>query len=215
MLSLPQLTLKRMPFVRLLLFLTAGILIEFYCKIPIKYLIIAALVLIIATCIFNLLSFTQKYFLRWLNGIFILALFSFSGAIITYHNNIENNSQSIGNIYRNGNLIEFTLTEPLVEKPKSYKATAIANAVLSGNSWQKVDKKILIYFKKDSIAASLDEGSQIICKANLQDIKNEGNPGEFDFKQYCLFHAMQQQVYLSPSHYIILPGKNTSFLKNI
>ena len=59
-----------------------------------------------------------------------------------------------------------------------------------------------MYFKKDSIPPAVQYGSQIIIQKPLQSITNSGNPGGFDYKQYCAFQDIHYQVYLQPTDYI-------------
>ncbi|MEI2740550.1 MAG: ComEC/Rec2 family competence protein [Chitinophagaceae bacterium] len=69
-----------------------------------------------------------------------------------------------------------------------------------------VKGKIILYFKKDS-SLQVTYGSQIIFKKSLQEIKNSGNPGGFDYKRYSLFQGITHQVYLKPDEFEVLSGK--------
>ena len=64
-----------------------------------------------------------------------------------------------------------------------------------------------------------NHGSQLIIRKPLQEIKNSGNPGGFDYKRYCLFREITHQVYLKPNEFTILAATNkkwlTSFLDGI
>ncbi len=204
-----QLTLKNMPFVRLFIFLLAGILIEWYLQFSLASLLISFFAIIFFLVLFLSFSSAIKFSLRWLQGALTLILFAFAGAMIIYIKDIRHHSNSVTQYYKNGEIIKATLLEPLVEKPKSYKALAAVNSIYIDDKWQNVEGKILIYFKRDSAALHLSYGSQIIFDKPLQTIENAGNPGEFDYKRYSLFQGVQQQVFLT-NDYVLLPQKRTN-----
>ena len=97
------------------------------------------------------------------------------------------------------------LDEMPVEKTKSFKANARLTHLVSGDSLLPVKGNIIIYFKKDT-ALQLTYGSQLIFSKDLQEIKNSGNPGGFDYKRYSLFQGITHQVYLKPGEYELIPG---------
>jgi competence protein ComEC len=97
------------------------------------------------------------------------------------------------------------LDEMPVEKIKSFKANARITHLVSGNTLLPVKGNIIIYFKKDT-ALPLIYGSQIIFSKELQEIKNSGNPGGFDYKRYSLFQGITHQVYLKPGEYELIAG---------
>ena len=46
----------------------------------------------------------------------------------------------------------------------------------------------------------------------LQEIKNSGNPGGFDYKRYSLFQGITHQVYLKPGEFTVLASTNKKWL---
>lgn len=100
-----------------------------------------------------------------------------------------------------------SITEPLSEKENSFKALA---KILPLSVEKKSKSKLLIYFQKDSLASTLGYGSTIIFKKQLQEVRSSGNPGSFDYKQYCLFNGITHQVYLQSKDYKILNEKETN-----
>ncbi len=102
----------------------------------------------------------------------------------------------------------------MIEKTKSFKADALVSVLWQNERSLPVKGKIILYFKKDSILDNLNYGTQILINKPLQEIKNSGNPGGFDYKRYCLFNEITYQVYLRPEDFIVLPGKNEKWLDN-
>jgi competence protein ComEC len=199
---------KRAPFIRLIVPLMTGIITQWHLQFQVFCLIIFFI------SAFVLLAFTlfrqnfSGFRFSLINGTAISALLFFFGTLLVWQQDVRHQSAWIGHHYKDSSYVLVTLSEPLVEKTKSYKAEATVTAVQKNNEWQNVTGKIIVYFKKDSSAAHLSYGSQIIFKTNLQLIKNAGNPGGFDFKRYSLFSGITHQVYLKENDFIDLKEKN-------
>ena len=205
--------LKKYPFIRLLLSLIAGIILQWYLQLSLHFIFTAAIIISVSLIVFLFLPLQEKFFFRWLQGIFIMLLFVMLGAVLGYRKNIKNQPGWAGNYYKAGAPLIITLEEPLTEKNNSYKALSSVNAVEQNNQWQNTKGKILVYFKKDSSVSDLSYGSQIIINAPLQIIANNGNPGAFDYNRYCLFQDITYQVFLKKDQYVVLPQKNINWLQ--
>jgi len=53
----------------------------------------------------------------------------------------------------------------------------------------------------------------LIITKPLQEIKNSGNPGGFDYKRYSLFQGITHQVFLKENEFKILPNTNKNFFQ--
>ena len=168
---------KKFPFIRLLTFLIAGILTEWYLQINLSVLIEAAILPCFLLLTYIFIPLSLKFTLRWLQGISILLLVATTGSIIIYTSNITKQPEWYGNVYVSKNSILVTIEEPLVNKANSYKALASVNAVSKDGNWQATKGNILIYFKKDSSPPAIKYDSQLIIQKPLQNISNSGNPG--------------------------------------
>lgn len=204
---------KTIPFIRLLLPLIAGIIIEREVPLSLKIWMPVFFIAGIIIAGFFFLPFFQRFKLSFISGIAIFLLLIALGAILTYHKDIRNDHLWFGHSYKKDLALVVTLNEPPVEKQKSVKADAVVSYLIENNKIFPVNGKIILYLKKDSSLAKLTYGSQIIFKKSLQEIKNSGNPGGFDYKRYSLFHDITHQVYLTPDELEILPGKNENWLK--
>jgi competence protein ComEC len=195
---------RSVPFIRLLIPLTAGIILSHYWQIPFRIACISSFIAIIVHLIIRYSS--KFYWLRWLNGAAFNLIFICLGCLLIHFQNIRNDPQWIGHYQSQAKCISVILQEPLTAKTNSYKALAKVGAVLIDQQWQPVKGSVLVYFKKDSTLPTLQYGSQIIIQKPLQPITNSGNPGGFDYKQYCAFQDIHYQVYLQPKDYIV-PGQ--------
>lgn len=195
---------KQTPFIRLLLPLITGIIVQWYCQLPmILWGTLLSFSLIFQT-VFSNISFFRRYRLAWLNGSGVMLLFASVGALLTWFHDIRNDEKWLGKYYTGNETIIVSLDEPLVEKTKSLKANAGVNYIISKDRAQKASARIIVYFKKDSLSPAIGYGSRIIFKKSLQEIKNSGNPGGFDYKRFCLFQDITYQVYLKPGEYEVL-----------
>ncbi len=198
---------KKAPFVRLLLAMVAGILLEWYFGIDILTWCVVSIVFAILIGCFFYLPLFNRYRFRSLNGVAVCILFASIGALLAWFRDIRHNDDWFGHFYKPSDALIVTLDEPPVEKTKSVKAIATVLFLHNDIRPVPVKGKIILYFKKDSSLPRLSYGSTIIFKKPLQEIRNSGNPGAFDYRLYSLFHGITHQVYLDTAAFEILPFK--------
>src|SRR5687767_2118517 len=190
---------KKAPFIRFVIPLIAGIILQWHLQIPPGILWILLFVSAITAIAFFFIPFFERYKLSLLNGLSVSALFIAVGGLLSWYKNIQHDENWFGRKYNTKSSLVVTLLENPVEKTKSYKANAFVEYVLNNDSCIKTNGKIILYFKKDSSLSDLAYGSQLVIAKPLQEIKNSGNPGGFDYKRYSLFQGITHQVYLRES----------------
>lgn len=210
---------KNIPFLRLLLPLMTGIIIQWYGQMLVSTWIITIASASILTISFSFIQLFNRFRFAFINGISIHIFFVSVGALLIQQKDIRNDHYWFGNSYKDSTTLLVTLAEQTIEKTKSFKADAQVFYLLKENETISTVGKIIVYFKKDNSLRQLDYGSQIIFKKPLQEIKNSGNPGGFDYKRYSLFHDITHQVYLKPGEFEVLNTKKekwvTKFLLTI
>lgn len=206
---------KKAPFIKLLVALVAGILLQWYFPLPVIFLWWILVVGLFITICFFFIPFFKRYKYSFVTGIAVFILFFSAGALLTWHKDIRNNKDWLGHVYKEGNACIVSLLEPLQEKTRSYKAEARVNFLVNENKLIPVKGKIILYFRKDSMQGQLPGryGTRILFKKSLQEIRSSGNPGGFDYKRYALFRSITYQVFLDSGEYEILPGRNETILK--
>lgn len=164
-----------------------------------------------------LLSIPASFRLRFLPGTGVFLLFTAMGGLLTILKDPRHDTRWFGHRYSAKDALVVALEEPLVEKAKSFKANAAVKYILHKGEPVAAAGTIILYFKKDSpgpgnrhITEKLTYGSEIIISRELQEIRNAGNPGGFDYKRYSLFHGITHQVFLKQDDFEILPGSSTS-----
>src|SRR4051812_28289790 len=199
---------QTMPFVRILLPLVAGIIIQYNLQPSLFFAWIILASGIILFVVPKLFSFQKFYFLRWLTGSGLNFLFFAVGCFLTIHKDLQNDKNWVGKYYTSTDAVMVTIQEPLVEKAKSYKALATIEQDIKANSAAFVKGDMLVYFQKDSIQPQIEYGSQILITKQLVPITNSGNPGGFNYKRYSAFQGIHYQVFLKAGDYKILSTTN-------
>lgn len=197
---------KKAPFVKLLLATMAGILLQWKYQVSISTWWICLASTVSGLLLFFLVPFFNRYRFSFISGILSSILFFSLGAMLAWQKDVRNDKQWLGNFYAPKSSLLVTLEEPPVQKTKSVKATATVSRLVQNGKAIPVKGKIIVYFNKDSLP-SLSYGSQIIFNKPLQEIKNAGNPGGFDYKRYSLFHGITHQVYLKTGEFEVVTGK--------
>src|SRR5688572_1241563 len=219
---------KKAPFIRFLIPLIAGILLQWHLKIEPGVFRILLWASFTVTITFFFIPFFERYKLSSLNGLSASVLFTAVGGLLAWHENIQNNEEWFGRKYNSQTTLIVTLTGQPVEKTKSYKANASVDFIspkvirdsfgesfrTNNDSLIKTDGTIILYFKKDSSISRLDYGSQLVIRKPLQEIKNSGNPGGFDYRRYSLFQGITHQVYLKENEFVLLPSAKTNLLQD-
>lgn len=195
---------KQAPFIRLLIPLILGIIVEWYLPLPLFIIASSAIFVII---LFVLSQFFRGYILfrfKWLYGVFLMCMIFLFGGWIAHQKNITHQVSWFGHFTNDSVTLMAVLNESLVEKNKSYKAEASVYAVNKQNNIIRTTGNIIIYFKKDSsLLSSLPYGAVILFTKPMQQIRNSGNPGAFDYSRYCLFQSITHQVYLTKQEFSI------------
>lgn len=204
--------LHKAPFIRLLLALAIGILLQWNLQLSFRSLAIAFSISFAFLLFYSLTKVEWRYRLSLMNGLMVCILFAVIGSVLVWTNDIRNDAAWLGHHLNKREALLVTLDEPLVEKANSYKANANVEAINWGDSSLAVKGKIILYFKKDSLPP-LHYGSQLVFTKPLQEIKNAGNPGSFDYKTYSLFQGITHQVYLTNDDYVLLPSENPSAIE--
>jgi competence protein ComEC len=201
---------KKAPYLRLVVPFITGILFQFYFKIELAVIISGSITALGFLVAFTFLPESFRYLFRFTQGIFIFLLLTLLGAFITWQKDVHHHSGWYGKYIDSGSFIVATIKEPLVEKAKSFKALVSIEMLINKEIQQNLTGKALIYLAKDEASEKLKYGDKITFNKPLQDITNSGNPGAFDYKQYCAFQQVFQQVYLKNNEWVVLKEKDKS-----
>lgn len=201
---------KKAPFLRLLVPLIVGIILEYYFNIPIRTIIYSGIISLILLFAFTFLTESKRFALRWIHGIMISLFLVLFGSFISWQKDIRNHQNWYGNFYSDSSFIVVRIVEPPVEKAKSFKAVVSVESCMNNGLQRDVTGNVIIYFAKDSFSKQLRYGDKIIVSKQLKDIKNSGNPAGFDYAQYMAFQQIFQQGYLNKKEWVLLPTRDVN-----
>ena len=205
--------IKKVPSLRPLLFLTVGILIQWYLA-PAPELLYCLLIPV--TVFPGLLVFFPAYWrfrTRMFFGICTSLVIILSGALLVWHKDPRNKSKGLYSNYSKGQMLIATIQEPPIERTKTVKISAKVISSYNGRRQEEITGIILIYILKADSLPPLRYGQQIAFRQALQSISNSGNPGCFDYKQYALFQGITMQVFLQPGEFFIIDSPTNPLKK--
>ena len=207
---------KKAPFLRLLLPVIAGIMLQYYFSFYLNVILISAFSLFALFILFSLLPLAYRFKLIGVQGIIITLFMLMTGALITWNHNVRNNNLWYSKYYDTASYVLAVVNEPPVEKAKSFKATASVVTVINNDTAHNATGNIFLYFSKDSSKSIPAYGDEILFNKALQPITNSGNPGAFDYKRYAAFHGIYHQAFIKNDDWIIVghekPGWYNSFI---
>lgn len=200
---------KQAPFTRLLPPFISGIVFRWYWPVPAW--LTATLLLVSGTglLIFSVLQLSARFRFHRVSGGFIHVLLLGIGIwVVQIHTPApafpEETAHPFSGIA--------TLRAPLAEKTHTWQTTATISRMAGGQQPAAVPEKVILYFPKDSLAASLHHGDRLVLRKQLQPIRNLGNPAGFDYRRYCAGHQLRYQAYLQPGDWQPLHQNTRSWL---
>lgn len=189
----------KVPFFRFLVFYAAGIFVSALFKTVLPVFSPAIILLSIFLFLgFSLSSRFNPYFatsflaLLFLAGIWRFGFFNTVPSVV------------------NGDSYSAVLLEFPVEKKNSWKANALLDIAVDGGKTIGQKEKIIIYLEKDSLGSVLTAGDRIFFRGQPAEIRNSGNPFEFDYKKYLSNRRIYRQVYLKSDNWK-LAGRLSQF----
>ncbi len=184
-------TIQQIPFLRSTILLAFGIYISQIIDFKISVLLTISI-----TLFFVLLLINRNYTFR--NSLFlgtgIHMLFILIGILIFEIYNTKPN-------FIEDSIYSATILEKPQEKRNSYKSVIKLSGVKNGSTLFQSNEKILVYFEKHNRVKKLNPGDNIIFSNSPQQIKNYGNPFEFDYKKYLQRKKIYRQLYLAANNW--------------
>jgi competence protein ComEC len=179
---------QRIPFIRIFSLFLTGILINHYLQIELQWMgIVATILLSILIFLWHNSNFsavkTQNY---------LLSLCILISGVFYPKKVIEKHSLSFDQK-------DYYLAE-ICQKPAE-KARTYQTILWIQSRLLPKPEKVIAYFSKESFDTTLVTGDQIILLARPQEIKNMGNPFEFDYRTMMNNKGIYYSLYLQPGTY--------------
>jgi competence protein ComEC len=196
---------KTAPFIRVLIPFIIGIILQWYLKLPLGFIISCIICFSISFFIFNFLPLSIRYKLLWLHGFLLNLIIVAIALLITWLQDVRHTQAWFGHQYNIQSSFIVKINEPPIKKTNSFKADGIVQGIINNDTISHTTGKLILYFKKDSVSNKLKYGDKILINTALQNIKNSGNPGAFNYERYAAFQQLFYTVYLKEGDYKILP----------
>ncbi|HET7002525.1 MAG TPA: ComEC/Rec2 family competence protein, partial [Puia sp.] len=199
---------KAAPFLRLILPLISGLLLEYYTPFSVHFLFPAFLLSFIVLIVCNCIPFQIKFRAHCIYGIAAQSIFIFLGCILMHLHQDKPLTEAEYN--QNGNrnyLIIQMMTNP-VQKRSSYKCLARIECLIKDQTCFYQNEKVLIYFNSKQFSPQVTGSSWIITDKILQPIENLKSL-DFDYKKYCRQRHIYSQLYLRENEYSLFPHAET------
>jgi competence protein ComEC len=170
-----------------------------------------------AGLLFSFYLLRSNYSLRWIAGLFSNLSLFILGACMVACSNIRNQSLEEPSAKPiNEKVYLCRIDAAPVQKSRSTAGIAWLIAELDSlKSWSPVKKKILVYFKGDSLNKSLKYGDLIIISGDLQSFAGPQNPHMFNYRQYLINRQIYCQVFLEPGRWRSLGRTRSNPIKSV
>ncbi|MCD4665831.1 MAG: competence protein ComEC family protein [Bacteroidales bacterium] len=202
------------PFIRLIIPIIAGIVsaisVDKPLHIPVAVTIGILVLYFLLVFVFSKLS-SYKY--RWLSGILINIILIIIGYEITILNTPKFNKNNISALTEKSQEFIVRVTEPVSEKPNSYKIVVEALYYKDSLEWNITSGKAILYLEKDSLAREIGYGDKMIIQTKLNEIKPPQNPGEFNYKRYLANKGTYNQSYIKSKNWLIIDNNGGNPIK--
>ncbi|MEZ5084546.1 MAG: ComEC/Rec2 family competence protein [Bacteroidales bacterium] len=201
------------PFVRILIPFILGIITASQMLVVSSIITFACAILLFASFFLIFLKNKIQYRFRWISGV-IFSLFLF---FIAYEITIQNTPvlarHNISHFTDPGDII-VRITDPVTERPNSFKTSATALLAENKQEWIDVNGNMIIYFEKSEQVSQIQYGDVLIISGSLSEIKPPQNPGEFNYKKYLSNKGIYHSVYVKSKNWQIIKSDQGFWLKS-
>jgi competence protein ComEC len=104
--------------------------------------------------------------------------------------------------------LELEIVEPLHKAMASFKTTAYVKSILPTGT--QASGEVLVYFTRTDSMPQVLPGQRLLVSARLVPIRNNGNPNEFDYVQYCKRKQISHCIFVTPGTYVPVPSATVS-----
>lgn len=186
---------------RLLIPFILGIVLQYNTGLTVSFITSVCIVL------FLLLCFVCTYYplytcfsLRWIYGLILNCLIVFLAMGMTEK---RMQAPSLTDHAGKGGFMVARVLESPAERDRSFRVLIEPVWVILGDSTIKTSGKAIGWFQKDSNSEMLRAGDRIVLPNTFREIRNAGNPFEFDYKRYLRMQGIVAENYLAGEQWFI------------
>lgn len=197
---------ERVPFLRLLLPLIAGVLL--YSSFQAIGFIGVSVIALIGFVVFALAAFAKslKQWMQYVRFTAVNVMLIASAWLLCYFNDIRNDKTWFANAKAEAFVARVVNTP--AGKEKTWKLEVEILRTMQGNAVKASEGKAFVYVYKHEHALSIHQGDTIMLPDKWQMIKRSGNPFEFDYAAYCNRNNIYHQQFLAANEIVLFAKTN-------
>ena len=201
------------PFVRILLPFLTGSLCCVFTPLHLPYGWLAALLLPALFLHIHSKNKTVRLYkyAGWI-GFFWQLLIFLSGNVLTHQRIDLHNPDHFINHLQQADYFLVSVTEPPVEKERSYKVMINVTYRNSNGNLLPAMGKSIVYLEKNEAAGQLRYGDVLMMKNTLHAVEGPANPDQFDYRRYLWYREIYATAYLKKTEWMKLPEHDTHSL---
>lgn len=201
--------IKKYPFVRLLLPFIAGIIISLHLSINL-YIIYG--ILSVSLVFFFILLRNKSFSTDIYKGLTVNLILLLIGIILCSAKLENSKNESLQNY--EGHIIGSVINDPVLSE-RSVRLNVEIEAIKHDDSWYNTSGRTMLYLTPDEKSRQLKSGSKIIFSPQLSEIRNSGNPHEFDYRRYLSYNLIHTSDFLNTDEWdFFADGENHNIRTN-
>ena len=189
------------PFLRLFIAFSIGIGLQLWVSFHWQFAAGLVLLSLTGMMAIKLFSIGRQYVLRSLRSACLYLLICCSGALLVWLKDSRRQPDHFGKLLYSKDSLLVNLQEPLQEKARSLKTVAEVYALIRNGKALRANGKLLLYFQRDTAAMKLTCGDMVLICGELRSVSNSGNPGAFDYRQYCAAKQIFHQAFIRAGYW--------------
>lgn len=166
----------------------------------------AAITLVLFMAVFFLLIYvwftkriSYKYSLRWVFGLIVYFSLILSGAL---YMDVYESKPYLYDIDTDTPFLIADVNEWPEERERTFKLLLSVKAGLSGDSVFSTSGMVLAYVSKDSLSSTLRMGDRLVLNNKFEEVTNNNNPFEFDYRRYLHNQGIRKQAFLREGDWV-------------
>lgn len=181
--------IRKIPLFRIIIPIILGIILNIATSFEIQHLLAYIFVATACAVIFSNIDIKQKEVLFGISLYF--TLFACGFGLVNIHT-----KKSDERIFNKKNTYIGEIINDTKVSEKTVKTNLQLKFFRNYNELEQIDEQTIVYLPIDTNSLQLGVGNWIVFSTNFDEIKNLGNPQEFDYKQYLSHKQIHSQAFI-------------------
>lgn len=189
-----------MPVLRLLIPFCLGIIVQYHTGLPPRVTLPAVALSFILAAVINLSGRADCRRKSWPGGCALgLFMFCFSVSLT----GIKTQSKSFMDLpYGDGAIIARVAGTP-DERERTWRVVIEPVFFIRQGEMVRTEGRAIAWFEKDSLAGTLGSGDRVVLPNRFVDLRNYGNPFEFDYRRYMFHQGVRGETWVQEGNWFV------------